>query len=201
VTYVRLPKPYTAAEIAALEKACDRPEVWAACMFLRETGLRTFEAVAISREQAESWVEGPAWIFRRREPLSIRIVGKGDKERVVMLSERAIEAVRVLLAVPYKKPNPGGGNIYRRTDTLFPWGPRWVRYAMKELGEKAGVHCHPHRWRHTFVQELVDSGAPIQVVADMAGHTDVNTTRIYFMSSASAKADALEGRRRFLRRR
>lgn len=199
MTYLRLPKPFRSDEIERLERACERPEVWAACIFLRETGLRAHEALAISREEAETWFDdGPTWIRRPREPKTLRLVGKGNKERVVVLSEAAIRAARVLL--DHEPRRPDYRTAWRRT-MLFPWADRRLRGVMTELGERAGVNCHPHRWRHTHAQELVDSGASIQVVADMLGHTKLDTTRLYFAASPTAKAEAMVGRRRFLRRR
>jgi integrase len=193
----RLPKPFDDGELEALRRAsADRPDVWALCVFLRETGLRSAEACAISSEQVRRWPV-PGRIRNRRPRVKLRVIGKGKggmanegggKERVVMLTPDALRAAHTLLG-------------YSTNGHLVPWTDRGMRYLMAELGKKAGVHAHPHRFRHQFVTELVESGVPIEVVADMAGHSRTDITRLYWQASERAKLEALERRRRFLRRR
>lgn len=198
----RVPNAYTTEELDALEAACvDDMEFWPALVFLLETGLRISEACSIPRELAESWSPRGRNVIpiRSKTPTSTRVVGKGDKERVVVLSRRALGAAQRMLLVPRSGLRSNGSGWRRQPDKLFPWGVRMMQERLQELGRKAGVNAHPHRFRHTFIQQLVDSGAPIQVVADMAGHASIQTTRHYFAASPTAKAEALEGRRKFLR--
>jgi integrase len=194
VPTLRLPKPLTRGEIDRLGAALkDRPDVAAAMAFLHETGLRVGEFGAIRRAEALTW--GPASILGRlstRERPILRVVGKGDRERVVPLSRQAVKAARILLNVPSKNG---------RADYLMPWSERGLRWLFSEAGERAGVWCHPHRWRHTWVTELVEAGNPIELVADMAGHSSTETTRLYYLLSEGRKHDALRRRARWLRRR
>jgi integrase len=85
---------------------------------------------------------------------------------------------------------------YGTNGHLVPWSERGLRYVLEEVGKKAGVHCHAHRFRHTAISAWVEAGTPIEVVADMAGHEDVNTTRLYFASSIRLRREALRRRRR-----
>jgi integrase/recombinase XerD len=204
VTYRRLPQPFTAEELDHLEMACaDDMDFWFALVFLNETGLRISEACSISRELAESWTPKGRNVIpiARAKPTTTRVVGKGDKERVVVLSRRALGAAQKLLEVPRSGLRSNGSGWRRQPDKLFPWSVRMMQERLQKLSEKAGVHAYPHRFRHTFIQQLVDSGAPIHVVADMVGHSSIQTTRVYFEASPTAKTEALEGRRKFLRRR
>lgn len=185
----RLPRPFTPAELTALERAA-RPEVAATMCFLRETGLRSAEACSLSSEDARSWARPPWWCRRAgcaRHSVSVRIIGKGDKERAVLLTPVALRASRVMAA-------------HASNGHLIGWSDRGLRYVLAEAGKTAGVHCHPHRYRHTWITELVESGAPIEVVADMAGHASIDTTRIYYASSTTRQLSAQHRRGRYLRR-
>jgi len=192
MTTTRLPKPYTRSELGALYDAASvRPEVSAAMRFLHDTGLRISEACAISTEEARSWPLPPRWCRRPacpRHRASFRTIGKGDRERIVMLTPAALRAARVLV------DNSSNGH-------MMPWTDRGVRYLFEQVGQAAGVHCHPHRFRHTLASELVESGVPIEIVADMLGHSKTEITRLYWIASERAKVEALSRRRRFLRRR
>lgn len=179
----RLPRPLSVGELRKIKRACSsRPEVWALIGLLRETGLRSAEVLQITLAEAERWPR----ISRR--PTVIRVVGKGDKERVVVLTRRARAAARVLARTG---PRP--------RELLVPWTDRGMRYVLAEVGRAAGVHLHPHRLRHTHISELVEAGVPIEIVADMVGHSRVDITRLYWTASTAAKVQALRKRRRYLR--
>ncbi len=181
----RLPKPYTDDELRRLYAAA-RPDVAAVMHLMHETGMRSAEVLTLTCEQARSWPAPRRW--RWRAP-AVRIIGKGDKERVVVFTREAVKAAHVLLG--YGEPR----------ELLVPWSDRGLRYVVAETGKAAGVHAHPHRFRHTAITEWVESGTPIDVVADMAGHSKVDITRIYYAASITARERANARRRRYLRRR
>lgn len=184
----RLPKPYTPAEWTALMVATrNRPDVRAALVFLRETGMRSAEALSISRDVALSWPTPRRFFWRA--PV-VRIIGKGNKERPVLLNREAVAAAYVL-AHSGRTPRDG----------LFPWTDRGLRYVIAEAGKKVGVHAHPHRCRHSHLSEMVEAGNTIDVVADIAGHSKVDVTRRYYFASEEARRRADGRRRRYLRRR
>ena len=192
MTTVRLPKPFTTDELKALDRAsASRPEIWATCTFLRETGLRSAEACAITSEEARHWPQPPRWCRRpgcRRHRAMLRVIGKGDKERAVLLTPTALRAAHVMLATT-------------KNGHLVPWSDRGLRYVLAELGDRAGVHCHPHRFRHTLATELVEAGVPIEIVADILGHSSSEVTKLYWQASQRSKVAALKRRRRSLWRR
>jgi integrase/recombinase XerC len=192
MTTTRLPKPFEPDELGRLYAAASsRPDVAAAMRFLHETGLRISEACAISSTEAGAWPRPPAWCRRptcRRHRRVLRVIGKGDRERVIVLTPPALRAAAVLVTAS-------------RNGHLFPWTDRGVRYLFAEVGARAGVHCHPHRFRHQFVTELIESGVPIEVAADMAGHSKTEITRLYWTASERTKVAALSRRGRWLRRR
>lgn len=181
MTARRLPLAFSPLELDALW-ATPRRDVVAAMRFLHATGMRSAEALSITTDEARSWPRPGR--FRQRSVV-VRIVGKGSKERVVLITNEGLRAARDLL--PYSNGH------------LFPWTARGLRWLVAQAGDSAGVHAHPHRFRHTAITELVEAGNPIEVVADMAGHSSVNTTRIYYESSVSRRVEAERRRRRWRR--
>ena len=186
MTTLRLPKPFSPVELDRLFATVDRDDVRAAMVLLHETGLRIAEACSISSEEARTWKAPPWWCRRRicrRHAASVRLIGKGDRERAVPLSREAVRASRVLLAAT-------------SNGQLIPWTDRGVRWLFKEVGDRAGVHCHPHRFRHTLATELVEGGVPIEIVADILGHSSSEVTKLYWAASQRSKVAALRRRRR-----
>ena len=110
----------------------------------------------------------------------VRIIGKGDKQRIVPLGEVAAEAVLTYLR---EVPRSGGGE----TDFLFlnRNGKPLSRVSMFQLVKKqamaAGIHkeISPHTFRHSFATHLFENGADLRVVQEMLGHESILTTEIY----------------------
>lgn len=110
----------------------------------------------------------------------VRIIGKGDKQRIVPLGEVAAEAVLTYLR---EVPRSGGGE----TDFLFlnRNGKPLSRVSMFQLVKKqamvAGIHkeISPHTFRHSFATHLIENGADLRVVQEMLGHESILTTEIY----------------------
>jgi integrase/recombinase XerD len=113
----------------------------------------------------------------------IRVVGKGDKERLVPIGSRAIkhitiyrENIRLHLAV-----SPGND------DTVFlnRRGGRLSRVMifllLKDLVRLAGIkkNISPHTLRHSFATHMVEGGADLRAVQEMLGHESITTTEIY----------------------
>jgi integrase/recombinase XerD len=112
----------------------------------------------------------------------IRILGKGNRERLIPLGE---EAVRWLMEFEH---GPRGEILLeRQTDFLFPTrrGDRMTRQAfwhiIKRYARKAGVakELSPHTLRHAFATHLLNHGADLRVVQMLLGHSDLSTTQIY----------------------
>lgn len=111
----------------------------------------------------------------------IRIIGKGNKERLVPLGDMACDAIRNYLDV---RPQPADSES---DDILFlnRFGKRFSRVSMFKLVKKqallAGVNkeISPHTFRHSFATHLVENGADLRVVQEMLGHESITTTEIY----------------------
>jgi len=112
----------------------------------------------------------------------LRIVGKGDRERLIPLGDEAQDWIREFIDGPRIEIL-----LERQTDYLFPTrrGDRMTRQAfwhiIKRYAKKAGVSkkLSPHTMRHAFATHLLNNGADLRVVQLLLGHSDVSTTQIY----------------------
>lgn len=107
----------------------------------------------------------------------VTVVGKGDKERVVPLSEPAVEALAAWSALRATVPTRGDA-----ADALFPnqrGGPLTPRDVRRILDHRSVAPTHPHALRHTFATHLLDGGADLRAVQELLGHADLSTTQVY----------------------
>ena len=111
----------------------------------------------------------------------LRIIGKGNKERLVPLGEMAGDALRNYLD---SRPAPADAES---DDVLFlnRFGKHFSRVSMFNLVKKqalaAGItkELSPHTFRHSFATHLVENGADLRVVQEMLGHESITTTEVY----------------------
>ena len=112
----------------------------------------------------------------------IRILGKGDRERLIPLGEEAMRALK-----EFNRGARGEILLERQTDYMFPTrrGDRMTRQAfwhiIKRYARKAGIakELSPHTLRHAFATHLLNHGADLRVVQMLLGHSDLSTTQIY----------------------
>ena len=113
----------------------------------------------------------------------IRIIGKGDKERLVPIGKEALNSIHLyrdeirnhLLSKHGEEDflflNNKGRHLTRQ----------WVFLIVKALVEKAGIRkkISPHTFRHSFATHLIERGADLRAVQEMLGHESITTTEIY----------------------
>jgi integrase/recombinase XerD len=113
----------------------------------------------------------------------IKVVGKGDKERLVPIGSSAIKYILIYkndirVHVPVKKGNDDILFLNRRGSKL---SRVMIFLILKELARQAGItkNISPHTFRHSFATHLVEGGADLRAVQEMLGHESITTTEIY----------------------
>ncbi len=137
------------------------------------TGIRVGELVALDVRDLE---------LRAQE---IRVMGKGGKERVVPIPERAREALAAWLDVR-RHAGLMSEPLFISLRVRREEKPRRLaaREARRILGERArradlGEHVHPHRLRHSYATHLLDMGADLREIQELLGHASLSTTQKY----------------------
>jgi integrase/recombinase XerD len=170
-----LPKTLTEADVEALLAAPDTSTALglrdrAMLEVLYATGLRVSELVGLTQYQVNT-----------RQGV-VRVLGKGDKERLVPLGDEALDWLQRYLRE--------GRSLLLGTqssDALFPGrqGRAMTRqtfwHRLRKMASMAGVNAalSPHTLRHAFATHLLNHGADLRVVQLLLGHTDLSTTQIY----------------------
>ena len=113
----------------------------------------------------------------------IRVIGKGNKERLVPIGSDAIKYIKIYrndirVHVDVKKGNEDILFLNRRGSMLTRV---MVFLIIKELAKNAGItkNISPHTFRHSFATHLVEGGADLRAVQEMLGHESITTTEIY----------------------
>ena len=113
----------------------------------------------------------------------IRVIGKGDKERLIPIGESAIKYIRLYYDETRKGMLPKKGQedilfLNRRGSAL---SRVMIFLIIKDLAAQANIHktISPHTFRHSFATHLVEGGADLRAVQAMLGHESITTTEIY----------------------
>jgi len=180
-----LPDTLDRQQVAALLAAPERDSRMgirdrALLELLYAAGLRISEALGLACEDLsleEAWV---------------RVIGKGDRERLVPIGDVAVEALRRYvaqvrpewLALGRRSARPlderAGGPLF-----LTPRGGRlgrmgaWRRLRSAALQAGLSGHVTPHTLRHSFATHLLEGGADLRVVQELLGHASISTTQLY----------------------
>jgi len=113
----------------------------------------------------------------------IRVLGKGDKERLVPIGSSAIKYIGIYrndIRV-HSIPKPGNEDILFLNNRGSKLSRVMIFLIIKELVQKAGIKktVSPHTFRHSFATHLVEGGADLRAVQEMLGHESITTTEIY----------------------
>ncbi|AIE59954.1 integrase/recombinase [Bacillus methanolicus MGA3] len=115
--------------------------------------------------------------------------GKGGKMRRVTISKEVIKAIQDWLDVRGEQHTDAVFVSQKRT----PLTVQGVEDFFKKLRDETNIEgLTPHVLRHSFCHDLIEKGYPISLVADLAGHSDLNTTRLYTKSSEEERRNAVE---------
>lgn len=177
----RLPKAISTAQVEQLLEAAslgDGPGPLrdrALLELVYSTGARISEAVGLDVDDVDL----------TPDRASVRLLGKGRKERVVPVGSYAVAALEAYLV----RARPGLAMSGTGTPALFlnTRGARLSRQSawavLRTAAERAGLpgamHISPHTLRHSFATHLLAGGADVRVVQELLGHASVTTTQIY----------------------
>ncbi len=136
--------------------------------FFFSTGLRLSELCNLDR-----------YIDLKRGELSVR--GKGDKLRVVFLSDSAKKAVQAYLAKRNDADEALFISLTKLGKAIGKITPRSVERMIASRATQAGLSkkIHPHQLRHSFATDLLINGADLRSVQELLGHSNISTTQIY----------------------
>jgi integrase/recombinase XerD len=126
----------------------------------------------------------------------IRVIGKGDKERLVPIGSDAIKFIKLYKDTIRVHQTPAKDN----EDVLFlnnrgkALSRVMIFYIIKDLIRKAGItkSISPHSFRHSFATHLVEGGADLRAVQEMLGHESITTTEIYTHLNREFLRDTLD---------
>lgn len=180
------PKSLDEDQIRGVLRAAERRGVrdHALINLLYASGLRVSELAALDVDDLP---------LSERRGLVIVRAGKGDKPRDVPLTiPSALRTMNRWVRVrrdEYGLPEGSGPLFVTRTNDRL--AIRSIRHAVVCAGESAGVGLTPHTLRHTFARNLIDQGVDVATVADLLGHSSLDTTMGYVQSRASHREAAV----------
>ena len=169
----KLPDVFSQKQVSRFLESIDIATPWglrdrALFEVMYSSGLRVSEAAGLTTDR----------VYKKQGLL--RIVGKGDRERIVPLGEVASQWLGRYLEESRPELAAAGGTDYlfvnRRGGGLSRKGI-WKRF--KEAAVRAGLDGKVHTLRHSFATHLLSGGADLRSVQEMLGHADISTTQIY----------------------
>ena len=173
-------QPLTDMELEKLRYACTKKKERALLEFFFATGCRVSEAVNVNISDID-FANG-----------SLKVIGKGNKERLVLLNAAAVMAIQTYLDT--REDNEDALWISDRRP-YHRIKKEALEKIIRKLGEKAelGRRVYPHLLRHTTATFLLRHGMPLEQVQDYLGHENINTTRIYAKTDVSAMIASYRG--------
>jgi site-specific recombinase XerD len=172
----RLPRPLDEQTVVSLI-TCEDPDApeWrrirdrAVLEILYGSGLRVSEVCSLHLQSVAS------------DGVTLRVIGKGSKERIVPLSEPARDAIKRWISVRREVADESSGNALFLSARGKAVGRRDVARLLDDACARAGISggTHPHALRHSFATHLMDNGADTRSIQELLGHSDAATTQRY----------------------
>ncbi|MEJ5244612.1 MAG: tyrosine recombinase XerC [Bacteroidota bacterium] len=163
----KLPSYLTKVETDKLfsETLCNSsPQLVCLIELLYGCGLRISEALNLELKDLD--------YFNRQ----VKVLGKGNRERIVPIGSKAIEAIKMLL----KTRETSSNYLFCSKNGKKLNAAVAYRQIKREISKVSGTtRKSPHTLRHTFATHLLDNGADLKAVSEMLGHKSLSTTQIY----------------------
>lgn len=178
---IRIRQPLSEEHMEIFRQACVTDREKALTEFLYSSACRLNDAHSLDISKVD-WNECTA-----------TVIGKGNKERTIYFSIKA----KVLLQKYFKTRKGVGDALFMTEKSPFNrLGKRSIERVIDKINERSGleVNVFPHKMRHTKASDLANSGAPIQIIQGILGHSAITSTTIY---AKTTKANMLHEYRRF----
>lgn len=177
----RLPRDLKNDAVAQVWAAIssDRDRAW--FVLLWRAGLRVGELVGLKLGDVLS---APT----DEQPARLRVMGKGQKERIVLLTADGYDVLSAWLA---QRPTSACSNIFLN-DRGQPLSVSGIEWLLHRYGQEASVSLTPHQLRHTFARQVTEAGMPITSLGKLLGHAQVTTTQIYTAGADPQLAEAYQ---------
>lgn len=171
-------KPFSAAEMEKIRDCLKTSREKALVEFMLSTGCRVSEVAHLRMENID---------FRTGE---CTVLGKGNKERTVYISDNAMYYLQRYLAE--RSWNASSPLFLNKRGTGM--SKCSIEHLVRQIGRRAGVEkVHPHRFRRTMATNAAKRGLPIQYIQAILGHSKIDTTMIYCnVNKESVKAAYLK---------
>ncbi len=177
----RLPRDLSNEQIEQLWSVITAPRDRAWFALMLRAGLRVGETVSLT----ESDLLTPP---TDDQPARLRVCGKGQKERVVLLTA---DAYAVLQEWTQQRPASEQDTIFlnHRGQPLTTNGVEWL---LRRYGQQLGIKVTPHQLRHTFARQLTEGGMPLTSLGKLMGHEHISTTQVYTAGADPELAQAYQ---------
>lgn len=164
----RLPRDLSNEQVERLWAVITSPRDRAWFALMLRAGLRVGEVVALTLADV---LTPPGF----DQPARLRVYGKGQKERIVLLTADAYGVVQEWLQV---RPGSLQGALFlnERGQPLSANGIEWL---LRHYGQSVDLGVTPHQLRHTFARQLLEGGMPLTSLGKLLGHAQLSTTEIY----------------------
>jgi site-specific recombinase XerD len=175
----RLPRDLSNEALEQLWSVIDKVRDRAWYVLMLRAGLRVGEVTSL---QVTDVLRAPV----NEQPAQIRVCGKGEKERMVLLSA---DAYAVLAAWRQVRPLSALTALFLN-DRGQPLTVNGIEWLLRQYGEQAGVRVTPHQLRHSFARQVTEAGMPLTSLSKLLGHEQITTTQIYTAGADPALAQA-----------
>ena len=163
-------------ELELLRDACITPRERCIVEVFYSTGVRLDELSEIDIEDI-NWTDN-----------SIKVIGKGNKERIVYFSAKAKVYLKKYIANRWRFKD--GALFIGSKKPYARLGHRAIQREIDKIAKRAGLtkNVYPHLLRHTFATQGLRSGASINVIHDLLGHESLDTTLVYAQTDIETAA-------------
>lgn len=170
----RLPKSLSVQELEMVREACETRRERAIVEVLYSTGCRLSELASIKISQIDY------------QEMSTTVIGKGNKERKVYLTYLAMYHLERYLVMRDDKCDYAFATLRRPIRQL---SNRAIQNEIDKIEKRCSLNkkMHPHTFRHTLAQSMLDNGASLEEVQHILGHANISTTQVYAHVSEERK--------------